>query len=208
VTAVSAPVPTEGRDDADPVDWSALSADEALELLYAGHYRSLVRLAVLLVRDVETAEEVVQDAFIAVHGRWDRLRGRDAGDSVLPYLRRSVLNGARSVLRRRGVRERHLETLRSSYAEEGGVGADETLLVTERRRQVLAALRALPERQREVVVLRYYGDLDEASIAAALGISRGAVKSHAHRAVRRLQDLLPPDKPAADPGRSDQEESR
>ena len=185
MTAVSEPA----------VDWSALSADEALEVLYAGHYRSLVRLAVLLVRDVETAEEVVQDAFVAVHGRWDRLRARD---TALPYLRRSVVNGARSVLRRRGVRERHLETLRSSYAEEGGVGADETLLVAERRRQVLGALRALPERQREVVVLRYYADLDEAAIAETLGISRGAVKSHAHRAVRRLQDLLPPDQSEAD----------
>ena len=201
MTAVSVPVP---RDDADPVDWSAVSADEALELVYADHYRSLVRLAVLLVRDPGTAEEVVQDAFIAVHGRWERLRERG---TAVAYLRRSVLNGARSVLRRRGVRQRHLESLRSSYLEEAEPGADESLLATERRRQVLAALQALPERQREVVVLRYYADLDEASIAATLGITRGAVKSHAHRAVRRLQDLLPPDAPEP-PEPFDPEETR
>jgi RNA polymerase sigma-70 factor (sigma-E family) len=169
---------------------SAVSADEAVERLYAEHYRSLVRLAVLLVRDLGTAEEVVQDAFIALHGRWTSLREPAL---AAPYLRRSVVNGARSVLRHRGVRERHLESLRSSYDEGAEPGADEAALVAERRRAVLAALQALPERQREVVVLRYYADLDEASIAAALGITRGAVKSHAHRAVRRLQDLLPAD---------------
>ncbi len=175
--------------DGEPVGWTA---DEAVERLYAAHYASLVRLAVLLVRDVGTAEEVVQDAFIALHGRWSRLRDRD---TALPYLRRSVVNGARSVLRHRGVRERHLESLRASYDERAQPGADEAAVVAERRRQVLAALQALPERQREVVVLRYYADLDEAGIAAALGISRGAVKSHAHRAVARLHDLLPPDGP-------------
>ena len=191
MTAVSVPVP---RDDADPVGWTA---DEAVERLYADHYRSLVRLAVLLVRDVETAEEVVQDSFVALHRRWARLRDREA---ALPYLRQTVVNGARSVLRHRGVRSRHLETLRSSYSEPVGPGADDTVEVTERRRQVLLALQALPDRQREVVVLRYYADLDEAAIAAALGISRGAVKTHAHRAVRRLQDLLPPS--ALDPEES------
>ena len=200
--AVSTPVPHHGGEPVGGVE----TADAALERLYAEHYRSLVRLAALLVRDSATAEEVVQDAFVALHGRWARLRDQD---TALPYLRQSVVNGARSTLRHRGVRERHLQTLRSSYSEQSGVGADETLLVAERRRQVLAALLALPTRQREVVALRYYADLDEASIAAALGISRGAVKSHAHRAVRRLQELLPalaePTEPAE---QTDPEESR
>ena len=164
--AVSAPPSPSER---GPVGWTA---DEAVERLYAAHYASLVRLAVLLVRDLGTAEEVVQDAFLALHGRWSRLRDHE---TALPYLRRSVVNGARSVLRRRGVRERHLASLRASYDEGAGPGADEEVLVSERRRQVLAALQALPERQREVVVLRYYADLDEAGIAAALGIRRGAV---------------------------------
>ncbi|GAA1918227.1 SigE family RNA polymerase sigma factor [Nocardioides marmoribigeumensis] len=192
MTAVSAPLSPSGG---GPAGWTA---DEAVERLHAEHYRSLVRLAVLLVRDLGTAEEVVQDSFVALHSRWPHLR--EPGQA-LPYLRRSVVNGARSVLRHRGVRERHLESLRSSYDEGREPGADEAAVLAERRRAVLAALQALPERQREVVVLRYWADLDEASIAAALGITRGAVKSHAHRAVRRLRDLLPPDAP-------DLEESR
>ncbi len=193
MTAVSLQVPP---GEGDPVGGTpdeldaARAPDAALEQLYGDHYRSLVRLAVLLVRDLGTAEEVVQDAFVALHGSWTRLR--DPG-AALPYLRRSVVNGARSVLRRRGVRERHLEALRTSWSEPAGPGADEAAVVAERRRQVLAALQSLPARQREVVALRYYADLDEATIASVLGISRGAVKSHAHRAVRRLQDLLPPE---------------
>jgi RNA polymerase sigma-70 factor (sigma-E family) len=182
---VSAPV------DPDPVPLGE-TADAAVERLYVAHYRPLVRLAVLLVRDLGTAEEVVQDAFVALHGAWPRLR--DPGAEAA-YLRQSVVNRARSVLRHRGVRERHLQSLRPTldpaYDEEAGPAADERLLLDERRRQVLAALQALPDRQREVVVLRYWADLDEAAIAAALGISRGSVKSHAHRAVRRLHDLLP-----------------
>ncbi len=179
------------------------TADDAVERLYAGHYHSLVRLAVLLVRDLGTAEEVVQDAFVALHRSWPGLRDRSAG---LPYLRRSVVNGARSVLRHRGVRERHLQSLGPSYVETAP-GADESAIAAERRRQVLAALQALPVRQREVVALRYWADLDEASIAAALGISRGAVKTHAHRAVHRLHDLLPDADPHTDP-RTDPEEPR
>ena len=75
-------------------------ADTALEQLYAAHWRSLVRLSVLLVRDQATAEEVVQDAFVAVHGRWSRLRDHDR---ALAYLRQAVVNRSRSALRHRGV---------------------------------------------------------------------------------------------------------
>ena len=198
---IAVSVPLSDREPVGP------TADEAVERLYADHYRSLVRLAVLLVRDQGTAEEVVQDAFVALHGRWARLRDPSVASA---YLRRSVVNGARSVLRHRGVGERHLQSLRSSYAEGVEPGADEVVVLDERRRAVLSALQALPERQREVVVLRYYADLDEATIAAALGISRGAVKSHAHRAVRRLRDLLPaePPGPPGPPDATDREESR
>ena len=78
-------------------------ADAAVDELYAAHYRQLVRLSVLLVRDVETAEEVVQDSFVAMHGRWRRLRDPDKG---LAYLRQTVVNRSRSVLRHRGVQRR------------------------------------------------------------------------------------------------------
>lgn len=157
-------------------------ADAAVDELYAAHYRRLVRLSVLLVHDVETAEEVVQDAFVAMHGRWRGLRDPDQG---LAYLRQAVVNRSRSVLRHRGVRDRHPPPPVPDHP-----GADEQALRAERRRQVLDALRLLPTRQREVLALRYYLDLSEAEIAETLGISRGAVKSHASRAASALRHLL------------------
>jgi RNA polymerase sigma factor (sigma-70 family) len=69
-------------------------------------------------------------------------------------------------------------------------GADESTITAERRTQVLDALRELPDRQREVIVLRYYLDLSEAQIAETLGISRGAVKSHASRGAASLRQVL------------------
>ncbi|MGB0100317.1 MAG: SigE family RNA polymerase sigma factor [Nocardioides sp.] len=159
------------------------TADEALEQLYAAHWRQLVRLSVLLVRDIGTAEEIVQDAFVAVHGRWSRLRDPDR---ALAYLRQAVVNRSRSALRHRAVVARHAATLRPVET------ADPTP-ATDRRAAVLHALRSLPDRQREVLALRYYLDLSEAEIADALGISRGAVKSHASRGAAALRSLLQED---------------
>lgn len=161
-----------------PASWDA---DEALEQLYAAHWRSLVRLATLLVRDVGTAEEVTQDAFVAMHGRWGRLR---EPDRALAYLRQSVVNRSRSVLRHRAVVVRHAAREAPPPA---APGADAGLGHADRRTAVLGALAALPERQREVIALRHYAELSEAEIAEALGISRGAVKSHASRAAAALR---------------------
>ena len=157
-------------------------ADEAVEQLYATHYRRLVRLSVLLVGDLESAEEVVQDSFVAMHARWHSLREPEKG---LAYLRQTVVNRSRSVLRHRGVRARYV-----APAERDLPGADEHALVSERRDAVLRAMRELPDRQREVLALRYYLDLSEADIAETLGISRGAVKSHASRGVAALRLLM------------------
>lgn len=160
----------------------AWGADEAVTHLYAAHYRSLVRLAALLLRDTASAEEVVQDAFVAMHGAWRRL---DDPDRALAYLRQSVVNRSRSALRHRSVVERHVPAASpdAASAEHGALAALE-------RESVLAALRALPVRQREVLVLRYYADLTEADIADTLGISRGAVKSHASRGMAALRTGL------------------
>ena len=157
-------------------------ADTAVEELYAAHYRRLVRLSVLLVRDTGTAEEVVQDAFVAMHGKW---RGLKDPDKALAYLRQSVVNRSRSVLRHRGVQARYTPPVVPDHP-----GADEGALAAERRTHVLDALRTLPHRQREVLALRYYLDLSEAQIADTLGISRGAVKSHASRGAASLRRLL------------------
>ena len=162
-------------------DRAAWTADEALEQLYAAHWRQLVRLSALLVRDVGTAEEVVQDAFVAVHGRWGRLRDPDR---ALAYLRQTVVNRSRSALRHRAVVARHVEW------DGARVGPTDEAGRSDQRAAVLDALRALPERQREVLALRYYLDLSEADIADTLRISRGAVKSHASRGAASLRDLL------------------
>lgn len=167
-----------------PTARSEWDADTAIEQLYAAHWRQLVRLSVLLVRDVGLAEEIVQDVFVATHGRWSKLRDPD---KAVAYLRQGVVNRSRSALRHRGVVERHLASAPPPGHEPA---ADEEALQTARRRVVLNALATLPQRQREVVALRYYLDLSESDIATALGISRGSVKSHASRGLAALRPLL------------------
>jgi RNA polymerase sigma-70 factor (sigma-E family) len=154
------------------------SADRAVVELYRAHYRSLVRLAAMLVRDTVTAEEIVQDSFVALHGGWPRLRDYE---KALSYLRQAVVNRSRSVLRQPETADNPAPDLPS--AEHGAL----TLLD---RPAVAAALRALPERQREALVLRYYADLSEEQIAAAMGLSQGAVKSHTVRAMASLRAVL------------------
>jgi RNA polymerase sigma-70 factor (sigma-E family) len=163
----------------DRLEWSA---DRAVTELYAEHYRKLVRLAALLVRDIPTAEEVVQDAFVAMHGGWQRLR--DA-EKALAYLRQAVVNRSRSVLRHRTVVDKNLQKAPPDMpsAEHGAL----TLL---ERSEVVSALRGLPDRQRQAIVLRYYADLSEAEIADAMNISRGAVKSHTARGMAALRAAL------------------
>lgn len=163
----------------DPRSWSA---DHAVTVLYGAHWSPLVRLAALLTRDASVAEEIVQDAFVALHGRWSRLADPAAAHA---YLRTSVVNGARSRLRHREVEVR----LRQPAPPEPA-GPEERAVQSLEDARVLAALRTLPARQQEVLVLRYFGDLSEEDIARTLDISRGAVKSHAHRGIAALRRLL------------------
>src|SRR5215831_14047046 len=158
------------------------SADRAVIELYSQHYRALVRLAALLVRDTPTAEEVVQDSFVAMHGGWQRLRDTE---KALAYLRQAVVNRSRSVLRHRTVVDKNLQK-----APPDMPSAEHGALVLLERSAVVAALRELPDRQREAIVLRYYADLSEAEIATAMGISRGAVKSHTARGMTALRNAL------------------
>ncbi len=167
---------------ASPMAGMGWSADRAVTELYSLHYRALVRLAALLVRDTPTAEEVVQDAFIAMHGGWQRLRDTE---KALAYLRQAVVNRSRSVLRHRTVIDKNLQK-----APPDMPSAEHGALVLLERHAVVAALRGLPGRQREALVLRYYADLSEAEIATAMGISRGAVKSHTSRGMAALRAAL------------------
>jgi len=157
-------------------------ADLAVMELYVQHYRALVRLAAMLVRDMPTAEEVVQDAFVAMHDGWHRLKDTE---KALAYLRQAVVNKSRSVLRHRMVVEKNLQD-----APPDMPSAEHGAFVLLERSAVIAALRELPGRQREAIVLRYYADLSEAEIAAAMRISRGAVKSHTARGMAALRVAL------------------
>jgi RNA polymerase sigma-70 factor (sigma-E family) len=161
---------------------SVWDADRVVTEIYHGEYKSLVRLAVLLVHDVPTAEEVVQDAFEAMHTAWRRLRD---SEKALSYLRQAVVNKSRSVLRHRTVVDKNAPKPAPDEpsAEQGALALIE-------RSAVVAALRTLPARQREAIVLRYYADLSEADIASTMGISRGAVKSHTARAMSALKSIL------------------
>jgi RNA polymerase sigma-70 factor (sigma-E family) len=183
--AVTPDVVTPGAFFAAAAQRGEWSADLAVIELYTLQYKALVRLAAMLVRDTSTAEEVVQDAFIAMHDGWHRLK--DA-EKALAYLRQAVVNRSRSVLRHRMVVEKNAPKPAPDMpsAEHGAMALLE-------RSAVIAALRDLPERQREAVVLRYYADLSEAQIAAAMRISRGAVKSHTSRAMAALRAALEQD---------------
>ncbi len=147
--------------------------------MYTSDYRSLVRLAAMLVRDEPTAEEVVQECFIAMHDGWHRLRNQD---KALSYLKQAVVNRGRSVLRHRSMVQRNAPKPSPDMpsAEQGAMSLLE-------RSAVIAALKALPDRQRQALVLRYYADLSEAQIAKTMGISQGAVKSHIARAMTTLR---------------------
>jgi RNA polymerase sigma-70 factor (sigma-E family) len=146
--------------------------------LYQAHRLGMVRLAVLLVDDQGTAEDVVQDAFMALHRRWDGLQDVNA---ALGYLRTCVVNTARSVLRRRRTARLYVPPWDPHQPS-----AEGAVLLAEEHAEVLAALRRLPRRQREVLVLRYWSDLSEAQIADTLGISVGTVKSSASRGLAAL----------------------
>ncbi len=167
-----------------------LTADEGVSELYARHWSPMVRVAWLLVRDEQVAEEVVQDALVAVHARWDRLTDPD---KAVAYLRRSVVNGARSVLRHRRVENVHLTAAAGSAhvpGRDSAPSAETGALARAAHAAMVETLAALPRRQREVLVLRYYLDLSEAQIADTLGLAPGSVKAHAHRGLAALRDRL------------------
>ncbi|MFI5617112.1 RNA polymerase sigma factor [Streptomyces sp. NPDC051567] len=151
--------------------------------LYHAHRLRMVRLAVLLVDDLATAEDVVQDAFTALYRR----HGEDITevDNALGYLRTAVVNTSRSVLRRR-------RTVRAwTPPREAEIpSAEYHVVLDEAHREVVAALGRLTPRRRQVLVLRYWADLSEAEIATTLGISRGAVKSNASRGLDALERIL------------------
>jgi RNA polymerase sigma-70 factor (sigma-E family) len=156
-------------------------ADLALTVLYREHAVGLIRLAYVMLSDRAAAEDVVQEAFCGLYRRWSHLS--DPAKS-LPYVRSAVLNGCRSVIRQRARREARVTSEPPAPSAEAGA------LIGEEYRAVLAGLRVLPPRQREALVLRFFLDLDEAEIAASMGISRGTVKSTISRGLAALGQIL------------------
>lgn len=162
----------------------ALASDDAriaVSELYRQQWRGLVRLAVLVTDDRQTAEDVVQEAFAQLYRRWPL---QDSG-KALAYLRTTVLNGSRSVLRRRRVAR-----LYTPPHEAPNDFAESTAVLGEERLQVQRALQALPIRTREVLVLRYYLDLPFDEIAQLLGIGASTARATASRGLTTLTDKL------------------
>jgi RNA polymerase sigma-70 factor (sigma-E family) len=164
-----------------PAPAPASAAAEAVTALYQAHALGLIRLAVVMLGDRPAAEDVVQEAFCGLYRRWYALS--DTG-KALSYVRSSVINGCRTVLRRRNSAPATLAG--DPPAESAEVAA----LVSEEHQQVLTAIRRLPDRQREALVLRFYLDLNEEEIAASMRISRGTVKSTTSRALAALERIL------------------
>lgn len=167
-------------DGAPPLDPAS-----AVSGLYEAHAVGFIRLAVIMLGDRSAAEDVVQDAFCGLYRRWQLL---DDHGKALPYVRSAVLNGCRSQLRTRIRAERRAAA--SSAEFNVAASAEDGALLAEEHAEVLAALRKLPTRQREALVLKYYLDLDETDVAAAMGITAGTVKSTTSRAITALGKLL------------------
>jgi RNA polymerase sigma-70 factor (sigma-E family) len=162
-----------------------IERDEAFGVLFRTHARGLVRLAYCLLGDREAAEDVVQEAYLSLYRNWDTMR--DHGSSHA-YLRAAVINRSRTgqwqLIRARRVRQR------LASVDWPGPSSESRMIERDDARRLAAAVQALPTRQREVVVCRYYLELTESETAALLDMGLGSVKRHAHRGLARLHDRL------------------
>ena len=160
------------------------TAADQVTLLYRIHGMDLIRIAAVMLGSRADAEDAVQDAFCGLFRRWNQLADPR---NALPYVRSAVMNRCRSELRRQARLERRADqNHRPLYAE----SPEQSAILGEEQRDVLAALRRLQERQREALILRYFMDLPEPEIAAAMGISQGTVKSTTSRAIAALARRL------------------
>ena len=160
------------------------TVEVAVTALYQAHALGMIRLAHIMLGDRASAEDVVQEAFCGVYRRWSTLA--DTG-SAIGYVRSSVLNGCRSVLRRQARARRRAD---SQQPTPPGISAEAAAISIEERQQVLRALRRLPPRQREALVLRFYLDLSAEESAATMGIGPGSVRSAIHRGLESLGRML------------------
>jgi RNA polymerase sigma factor (sigma-70 family) len=158
------------------------SVQDPLRVLFDQHYQPMVRMATALLGQSAAAEDVVQQAFLSVNGALLRLR---AG-SELAYLRKAVMNGCRSQVRHDRARKRRPVLSR----DDDVARPDDNAVHRDQQRRVLDAIDALPMRQRQCLVLRYYGGLTDTEVAAALDLSAGSAKTHIRRGLLALQEKL------------------
>jgi RNA polymerase sigma-70 factor (sigma-E family) len=179
--ATSTPSPTAVEPMPAVLDLRHAEREAAITRLFETHAAQFTRLAALLGAGAE-AEDVVADAFCDLHRRWGRLRNPDAAPA---YLRSAVCNLVRMRLRHRKVVQRH-----APEQPQDASSAECEIILREDQQEVVCALRELPSRQREALVLRYWLDLREAEIAQAMGISAGSVKVHTSRGMAALTKAL------------------
>jgi RNA polymerase sigma-70 factor (sigma-E family) len=162
----------------------AATVEGAVTRLYEAHALGMIRLAHIMLGDRQSAEDAVQEAFCGLYRRWSHLADQA---SAVHYVRSAVLNHCRSVLRRRATSQApqaltsHPEMARS---------AESAVLTREERDEIMRAVRRLPPRQREALVLRFYLDLSAEETATTMGISPSSVRSATHRALESLSGML------------------
>ena len=160
---------------------TATATGAAFAALFDESFETMKRLAYLLGAD--DPENIAQEAFVRLHARWHTLSGPD---KALPYLRRTVVNLSRSRLR-------HLRVARRAPAPRvpDESSAETHVLTRAEHRSLRVALGGLSERQRRVLVLRYWLDLNQAEIAETLGIAVGTVQATTSQALARLRRNWP-----------------
>lgn len=174
----------------DAPGWPRTASQEdaahAVTALYQAHAVSMIRIALLMLGDRSTAEDVVQEAFLGLFRRWHGLN--DTGKAEA-YVRSAVLNGCRDAVKRRD-RSARRDLVAAALDRREPPSVEGAALISEDRRRILAGLRVLPGRQREALVCRYYLELSEEETARAMGVSRGTVKSTTSRAIAALGRML------------------
>jgi len=157
---------------------------ELVEVLFRRHYTALLRLGVVMLGSREAAEDAVQDAFVALHRHRSSLRDPEAAEA---YLRVAVLNRCRSWIRRQ-VTQRAPRPL--ILVRENEESPEDTTVTRDEVGALVAVMRTLARRQREVLACRYVLELSVAETAQLLAISEGSVKSHTHRGLHTLQQRI------------------
>ena len=165
-------------------DEAAPDPEQLIDILFRQHYLTLLRLAVVMVGNREAAEDAVQDGFAALHRNWRSLR--DSGDPEV-YLRSAVLNRCRSWVRRQATQRaaRPVMLVRKHHES-----AEETVVDRDEVGSIVAVMRTLARRQREVLACRFVLELSVAETARQLEISEGSVKTHTSRGLKALQERI------------------